>query len=131
MREVELSRFVAAHPPEVARLLTPETVIAAEGSFDVRGVTSEDDATLVTVGRAGLELRFRFEEREDGLVYDQLEGPLETLRTTITCEPENEGTRLRARSTVAVGGPGVVDRLAAWKRKGELRRALDGIEERC
>lgn len=130
MREVEVSRFVGAHPPEVARLLTPETVIAAEGSFDVREVTSDDDGTLVTAGRAGLELHLRFEERENGLVYDQLKGPLETLRTTITCEPENEGTRLTAHSTVAVGGPGFVDRLAAWKRKGELERALDGIAER-
>ena len=126
-----MSRFVAAKPPVVARVLTPETVVESEGSFDVREVRETDDGTLVAAGRAGVELLFRFEPREDGLVYEQLEGPLESLTTTVTYAPEDEGTRLTARSTVAVRGPGPLSRLAAWKRKGELRRALAGIGERC
>lgn len=125
-----MSRFVAAHPSEVARVLTPETVVAAEGSFDVREVTDSPDGTLVAAGRAGVELLFRFERRESGLAYEQLEGPLDTLRTTVTVTPEDEGSRLTARSAVAVRGPGPLDRLAAWKRRGELRRALAGIERR-
>ena len=131
MREVEVTRFVAASPREVARVLTPRVVIDAEGSFDVRDVGQVDGGTLVTAARAGLQLQFLFEERDDGLAYEQVEGPLETLRTTISTRAKNEGTELRAVSAVAVGGPGVLDRLAAWKRRGELRRALAGIEERC
>lgn len=126
-----MSRFVAAKPLEVARVLTPETVVDCEGSFDVREVRETDDGTFVAAGRAGVELLFRFESREDGLAYEQLEGPLEALSTTVTYAPEDEGTRLTARSTVAVRGPGPLSRLAAWKRKGELRRALAGIETRC
>jgi hypothetical protein len=72
-----------------------------------------------------------FVDRADGVEYEQVEGPLETLRTTVTRAPEDEGTRLVARSSVAVGGPAVLDRLAAWKRRGELRRALDAIADAC
>lgn len=124
MREVAVDRFVSAPPAEVARALTPERLIAAEGSFTVREVRQADGATLVAAGRAGVELLFRFEPIDDGLAYEQLEGPLERLTTTISYAPEDEGTRLSAHSTVAVRGPGVLDRLAAWKRRGELRRAL-------
>jgi hypothetical protein len=128
MREVAVDRFVAAPPAEVARVLTPERLVAAEGSFTVREVREEGDATLVAAGRAGVELLFRFEPTDDGYVYEQVEGPLERLTTTVRYAPEDEGTRLSARSTVAVRGPGVLDRLAAWKRRGELRRALATVE---
>lgn len=123
-----MSRFVRASPVEVERALTPERLVEAEGSFTVREVREDEDGTLVAAGRAGVELLFRFESTEDGLAYTQLEGPLERLATTVSYAPENEGTRLTARSEVAVRGPGVLDRLAAWKRKGELKRALAGIE---
>jgi hypothetical protein len=125
MREVEASRFVQTYPDVVEDVLSPETVLEAEGSFSVRDVAGDGDR--ITVGGYGLELVFEFAGREDGIEYDQVEGPLETLQTTLWYEPENEGTRLTARSEVAVGGPAVVDRVAAWKRRGELRRALDGI----
>lgn len=131
MREVSVDRFVDAKPFEVQRRLTPETVVECEGSFDVRGVTDSPDGTVVTAGRSGVELRLRFEDREDGVAYEQLEGPLERLSTTITYAPENHGTRLTASSEVAAAGPGLIDRLAAWKRRGELKRALAGIAERC
>lgn len=129
MHEVEVSQFVQTYPEVVAEALTPETVLEAEGSFAVREVG--DGGDRVTVGGYGLELVFEFSDREDGIEYDQVEGPLETLRTTVRYEHEDEGTRLTARSEVAVGGPGVVDRVAAWKRRGELRRALAGIGEAC
>jgi len=126
MREVSVSRFVQTYPEVVDETLSPETVLSAEGSFEVRGV----DGDRVTVGGYGLELVFEFTRGERELGYDQVQGPLETLTTTLTYGPEDEGTRLTAQSTVAVGGPGVVDRIAAWKRRGELRRALDGIATR-
>ncbi|MEF8843084.1 MAG: SRPBCC family protein [Haloarculaceae archaeon] len=129
MREVEVFRFVQAPPAAVDPLLSPIGLMDAEGSFEVRDVTDTDEGTEVTVGAYGLELTFRFTEREDGLDYEQVSGPLRTLETTVTYAPENEGTRLTARSRVAVGGPRVLDRLAAWKRRGELRRALRAVAD--
>jgi hypothetical protein len=125
MREVSVSRFVQTQPPVLEEALSPAAILEAEGSFSVRDIESDGDR--VTVGGYGLELVFEFSDRQDGIEYDQLEGPLETLRTTLTYEREDEGTRLTARSDVAVGGPGLLDRLAAWKRRGELRRALDTL----
>lgn len=130
MREVEVTRFVAASPAEVTRALTPVALVRAEESFDVREVTDADGGTVVTAGRSGVELRLRFETVDGGLAYEQLDGPLSTLRTTVTARPKDEGTELSARSAVDTGGPAVLDRLAAWKRRGELRRALVGIADR-
>ncbi|MEF8791928.1 MAG: SRPBCC family protein [Haloarculaceae archaeon] len=129
MREVEASRFVQAPPAAVDPLLSPVGLMDAEGSFEVREVTDTDEGTEVTVGGYGLELVFRFADRPDGIAYEQVSGPLATLETTVTYTPEDEGTRLTARSRVAVGGPGVLDRLAAWKRRGELRRALRAVAD--
>jgi hypothetical protein len=129
MREVEASRFVQTYPDVVEDVLSPETVLEAEGSFALRDIAEDGDQ--ITVGGYGLELVFEFSSREDGIEYDQVDGPLETLQTTLRYEPKDEGTLLTARSEVAVGGPAVVDRIAAWKRRGELRRALDGIASEC
>jgi len=125
MREVEVSRFVRTYPDVVRDDLSSDSILESEGSFSVRAV--EADGDRVVVGGYGLELVFEFTTHEDSIEYEQVEGPLETLRTTLTCEPEDEGTRLTGRSQVAVGGPELVDRVAAWKRRGELRRALDSI----
>ena len=123
-----MSRFVRAPPAVVDPFLSPVGLMDAEGSFDVRNVTEAETGTDVTVGAYGLELVFRFTDREDGIAYEQVSGPLARLETTVTHAPENEGTRLTARSTVAVGGPAALDRLAAWKRRGELRRALQAVD---
>ena len=120
-----MSRFVQTYPDVVAEGLSPEAILESEESFSVREVAADGDR--VTVGGYGLELVFEFTTRENGIEYDQVEGPLETLWTVLTYAPEDEGTRLTARSRVAVGGPTVLDRVAAWKRRGELRRALDGV----
>ncbi len=131
MSTVEVSRFVPALPAEVERALTPTSVVEYEGSFRVRDVTETDDEWVVTVGRAGVELSLRFERTEDGLYYEQAgdSGPLDRMETTLSLAPENEGTRVTARSTVEAGMPlsPLTDRLAAWKRKGELKRALDAL----
>jgi len=129
MREVEASRFVQTYPAVVEEALSPEGILEAEGSFSIRDIAA--DGNRITVGGYGLELVFEFTDREDGIEYDQVEGPLETLQTTLWYERENEGVRLTASSEVAVGGPTLVDRAAAWKRRGELRRALDGIASQC
>ena len=127
MREVSVSRFVPATPDEVERLLTPARLIEAEGSFTVRDTTERDGRTVVTAGRAGLELTFVFESGECRLSYEQVRGPLAQLSTTLSYESDDEGTTLTLESTVATGGPGIVDRVAAWKRKGELQRAIASL----
>lgn len=127
MREVSVSRFVPATPEEVERLLTPARLIDAEGSFAVRETTERDGQTVVTAGRAGLELTFVFESGERRLSYEQVRGPLAQLSTTLSYESDDEGTTLTLESTVATGGPGIVDRVAAWKRKGELQRAIASL----
>ncbi|WP_101298070.1 SRPBCC family protein [Halegenticoccus soli] len=133
MREVRSSRFVRATPPVVERALTPAAMIEYEGSFDVRGVDERDDGTaLVTAGARGLELTFRFERRDGDLYYVQEgDGPFDAMETRVSVEPENEGSRVTMRSTVSLGLPlpAVSDRLAAWKRRGELNRALDALAD--
>ncbi|MFB6196223.1 MAG: SRPBCC family protein [Haloplanus sp.] len=135
MREVEVTRFVPAPPEAVERTLTPATVVESEGSFTVRDVSDADDgdATLVTAGARGLELTLRFEERPHGLHYTQAghAGPFDAMTTELLVEPENEGARVTARSAVSLGlpFPAVSDRLAAWKRRGELKRLLSALAE--
>ncbi len=131
MREVRVSRFVRATPRELRRHLSPAAVVEAEDSFTVREVHDVDGATLVTAGGGGLQLSLRFEPRDDGLYYTQegQEGPFDAMETWLTLARENEGTRLTARSRVSLGLPlaAVTDRVAAWKRRGELDRALDNL----
>ncbi|WP_049937572.1 hypothetical protein [Haloplanus natans] len=133
MREVEVSRFVRATPTAVERALTPATVVESEGSFTVRDVTEADDGTLVTAGARGLELTLRFEERPCGLHYTQAgsAGPFDAMTTDLTVEAENEGSRVTARSAVSLGlpTPALTDRLATWKRRGELTRLLDTLAD--
>ena len=127
MREVSASRFVRATPAAVERALTPGALVEYEGSFTVYEVEDTEEGWLVIAGSRGVELALAFEAREAGLTYEQRgEGPLETLETTVTYEAKDEGTRVWMRSTVSAGLPlpAVTDRVAAWKRRGELRRAL-------
>jgi hypothetical protein len=56
-------------------------------------------------------------------------GPFGEMWTELSWGNENEGTRVTARSGVSLGLPvrSVTDRIAAWKRRGELDRALDRL----
>lgn len=131
MREVEASRFVRATPRELRRHLSPAAVVEAEETFTVSDVHDLGDATLVTAAGGGLQLSLRFESREDGLYYTQegREGPFDRMETWLTLAPENEGSRLTARSRVTLGLPlaTLTDRVAAWKRRAELDRALENL----
>jgi len=133
MRETEVERFVQASVPEIERALAPDRIVEYEGSFEVREVDSADGATLVTAGAAGLQLVLRFEAREDGWRYEQegAAGPFDAMWTRLSWTRENEGTRVTARSAVSLGVPvsAVTDRVAAWKRRGELRRLLDRLAD--
>lgn len=130
MREVAASQFVRASPTELDRLLTPEQLIEYEGSFSVEAVSETDEGTVVTAKGPGLTLQYRFVEQSDGWYYEQAggAGPFETMETWLTVERENEGSRVRMRSQVALSAPlPFADRIAGWKRRGELKRALDAI----
>ncbi len=130
MREVEVSRFVRATPRELTRALTPERLVEYEGSFAVHDVTDADvdDAKLVRVGARGLELTLLFESTDDGFYYTQAgeAGPFESMETWVTIRAENDGSRVTMRSAVSLDMPirALGDRLGAWKRRGELKRAL-------
>ncbi|WP_436929346.1 SRPBCC family protein [Halosimplex halobium] len=131
MREVTVERFVGATPAEVRRALDPGVVVEYEGSFEILEIEEREDATFVTAGARGVGVTLRFEPREGGLRYEQVgdAGPFDEMWTDIDWEPDNEGSRVTARSGVSLGLPlaAVTDRVAAWKRRGELDRALDRL----
>lgn len=132
MREVEVSRFVGATPPAIERRLSPERIVEYEGTFSVARVEETADATVVVASGPGIELQLRFEETADGYRYEQVgeAGPFSEMETWLTVEQENEGARVTMRSAVELGAPlPFGDRIAAWKRRGELKRALDALAE--
>lgn len=130
MREVEAERFVAATPDALRRRLSPTTLVEYEGSFTARATRADGDATVVTVAGGGLEFDLRVTETADGWRYEQVgeRGPFDAMETEVVVEAANEGSRLRAVSRVSLGLPvPLVDRVAGWKRRGELRRLLDNV----
>lgn len=133
MREVEVSAFVPAPPAAVERALTPTAVVEYEGTFEVRDVTETDAEKTVTATAGGMTVRLDFEDREHGVAYRQRgeAGPFESMETELSVESENEGSRVTAVSRVSLGLPvaALSDRIAAWKRRSELRRALDRLAE--
>ncbi|MFB6165500.1 MAG: SRPBCC family protein [Haloarculaceae archaeon] len=133
MREVEVSQFVAATLPQLDRHLSPATVLGYEGTFAVEAVTETDDGWLVTASAGGMDAAFTFEALEHGYGYRQRgeQGPFEVMETRLTYEREREGSIVTARSTVSLGlpVPALTDRVAAWKRRGELERALSALAD--
>ncbi|KTG11669.1 polyketide cyclase [Haloprofundus marisrubri] len=131
MHEVTVSRFVRAPPRVVRRVLTPEAVIEYEGSFEVQSVEETDDGPVVVAGSRRFQFALRFETLENGLFYEQAgdAGPFDAMETTVTVDSENEGSQVTMQSAVSLGLPltSVTDRVAAWKRRGELKRALDAL----
>lgn len=132
MRTVEESRFVRAAPAEIERELLPERIVEFEGTFSVRNAEAGEDETAVLARASGLQTVLVFEETDGGDVrYRQRgdEGPFDAMETTLSLAQEDEGTRVTARSSVSLGLPlaSVSDRVAAWKRRGELERLLDNL----
>ncbi len=131
MAEVRVSRFVSADPTIVEDALDPTTILEAEGTFDVSDVEETPDGWTVTGHRRGLGVPFAFSEIEDGFRYEALgdHGPFREFEAEITYAPENHGTQLGAWSRVEVNFPVqvVADRIAGWKRRGELERALRNL----
>lgn len=135
MRTVSVSRRVGAPPEAVFDALDPMAIIDAEGTFTALDREAAEDATHVVARGGGMEVVFAFTPTEAGYEYEQRgeAGPFDTMETIITVEPEDEGARVRMESTVSLGLPfeSISDRIAAWKRRGELERALDAIDDRA
>ncbi|MEF8801473.1 MAG: SRPBCC family protein [Halolamina sp.] len=133
MRETEVRRFVPAMPTELERALDPGSVVAYEGSFDVFDIEERSGTTLVTAGARGLRMTLRFDPHEDGFYYEQEgdAGPFDEMWTTLTWDRKDEGVVVTARSGVSLGlpFPALSDRVAAWKRRGELDRLLDRLAD--
>lgn len=131
MREVSVERFVAETPTYLRRQLTPERIVEYEGSFDVTDVRDEGDAMIVTATGRGLQFDLRFEARDGDYYYRHLgdEGPFEHMESWLHMSRKDEGTVLTARSKVSLSVPlPGMDRLAGWKRRGELKRLLETID---
>lgn len=128
MRTVSVDHVVSRGPSVVARTLDPKSMIEYEGSFSVVELERRESDVLVVVTGRGLTFTLRAEPLDAGLYYEQYEGggPLDSMATTIRYEPTDGGTLVNATSEVSMGVPPaiVTDRIAAWKRKGELKRAL-------
>jgi len=134
MREVARSRFVSATPAELDHLLTPRRLVEYEGSFSVDSVDERNGETVVTASGPGLQFQLRFESRANGYYYEQAGdlGPFEAMETTVTVDRENEGSQVTMESRVALSlSIPFADRIAVWKRRGELDRALDTLAAEC
>lgn len=133
MREVSVTRFVAETPAYLRKQLTPERIVEYEGSFEVAEVREKDEEQAVIVTATGRGLRFdlRFEPRDGNYYYRHLgdEGPFEQMESWLLMERKDEGTVLTARSKVSLSVPlPGMDRIAGWKRRGELKRLLETID---
>lgn len=132
MREVTASRVVDGSADELSAWLDPATIVDAEGSFTVETVDERDGETIVVASGPGLRMPFRFEDRDGTIYYTQESdrGPFAHLETWLEYDPvDAERTRVSVRSAVELAAPiPFGDRIAAWKRRGELDRLLESIE---
>lgn len=130
MRTVEASRRIDALAGTVLERLSPAAIIEYEGTFAVDEVVESDGGWTVTARATGMAVTFAFDPREDGYGYRAVDevGPFETHETELSVRPSGTGAEVTMRSTVSLRLPlPFADRVAAWKRRGELRRALDRL----
>ncbi len=130
MRTVEASRRIDALAGTVLERLSPAAIIEHEGTFAVEAVEETEDGWTVFASAPGMAVSFAFEAREDGYGYRAVDevGPFETLETELSVRPSGTGAEVTMRSSVSLRLPlPFADRVAAWKRRGELRRALASL----
>ena len=132
MKSVEVSRHIDASPEAVASYLTPETIILLEGTFSIHSVEEEHDDVLVEAKAKGVSATFRFEELAAGYRYEQAgeEGPFDEMETTLRYEPKGDGVTVIMTATISLGirPRALFERIGAWKRKGEMDRALKSLD---
>ncbi|SEP62962.1 polyketide cyclase [Natrinema salaciae] len=132
MREVTVSRVVDVSADDLSARLEPATIVEAEGSFAVETVDDRDGATIVVASGPGMRLPLRFEDRDGTIYYTQESdrGPFSEMETWLEYDAvDAERTRVTVRSAVELAAPlPFGDRIAAWKRRGELRNLLEAVE---
>ncbi len=132
MRTVEVTRQIGAPPAEVRHHVDPARLIELEGTFTVVDVTDGEDVTTITARGGGMEVEFLFEETEDGYRWEQAgeAGPFEAMESEFAISAKDEGSLVRMESSVSLGLPvdAISDRIAGWKRRGELKRALKHLD---
>lgn len=128
MKEIEVTAVLDAPFAEVERRLSPETIVEYAETYTVESVTGSGEKTVVTAVGEEIEIVLEFAERDAGYIYSQRdqEGPFEEMRTRITLEEIDEGTRVRVRSLFTFGGWAafLTDWLGADVRRDELKRLL-------
>lgn len=132
MRTVEAVRRIGAPPAEIRHHIDPATLVELEGTFSVVDVSESAEHTTITARGGGMEVEFVFEETEEGYRYEQAgeAGPFDSMETTVAIRPKDEGSVVKLSSTVSLGLPlpAISDRIAGWKRRGELQRALAQLD---
>lgn len=133
MRTVTVTGRVGSPPDAVLDYLDPMTIVDVEGTFTALDVSETDGRSEVVARGGGMEVVLEFVATDTGYEYEQRgdNGPFETMRTTLAVTPDDEGSAITMESTVSLGLPlaGISDRIAAWKRRGELKRAIRAIDE--
>lgn len=130
MRTVEASRRIDTLAGTVLERLSPPAIIEYEGTFAVESVDETEGGWTVLASAPGMAVSFAFEAREDGYDYRAVDevGPFEALETELSVRPAGTGAEVTMRSSVSLRLPlPFADRVAAWKRRGELRRALANL----
>jgi carbon monoxide dehydrogenase subunit G len=133
MAKVSVSRQLNASKPVVATNLNARSLVELEGTFTVDEVETTDDGWRVAASATGMRAEFSVRAFTDGdaegYEYEQVgeSGPFASMWTRLALEPAADGTTVTAASTVDLGLPlaAVTDRVAAWKRRGELERRLN------
>ncbi|WP_435365144.1 SRPBCC family protein [Haloarchaeobius sp. DYHT-AS-18] len=135
MADVTVSRHLDVSRPTVASHLDPGRLVELEGTFDVASVTETDEGWRVEATAPGMTAAFdvRALDDGDGYEYEQVgdHGPFASMETRLELAAAPDGTEVTATSSVDLGLPltAVTDRVAGWKRRGELRRALDQLAD--
>lgn len=132
MRDSEVTRVLRAPLPDVEALLTPETIVSAEGSHEPRDSSAENGTVVVTARPSGRLLAPQYVfESTDGHIRYRREGaasPLVAVETTIELEDRNETTEIRLRSIVDPAVPlPFLGRFVAWRRRRALEKICDGL----
>jgi carbon monoxide dehydrogenase subunit G len=137
MADVSVSRHLDASKPVVASHLDARSLVELEGTFDVDEVATTDGGWRVAASATGMRAEFSVHEFADGDVegyeIEQVgeSGPFASMWTRLALTSAADGTTVTVDSTVDLGLPlaAVTDRVAAWKRRGELDRLLDQLAD--
>lgn len=136
MKEIEVSDTFAVSADVIEELITPESIIEYEGTFQIKEFEDRDGEWLMTVTNEAVEedidTVFRFIETDAGYRYEQVgQGLFASLETEIEIDADPEAdedaeTAVTHRSRFTFGGAFAFLKnwLAADLRQEEAERFL-------